>query len=276
MARDVRRGMRHAGGSTLIELVITLALFGMVMTGVVTVWAKAQEAYFAGFGSAEVEENLRAALDFMAREIRSAGQDVTACAFDYATPATADCDGQKVASCASRLAGTGPPVWEADNGLGGPGCSGLHAIPFTEATVNTLRIRADRNRNGRIGGKGNAITAPASVADRGEEDVRYALSTASCPPGVAQCISRDDGTGATALVAVDVRGLTFTYYPRSHFGPCAGVPAPCDLAFALPLASQVDADNIGRIRISIRTQGQVAGQPVNRTLVTEVTLRNRS
>ena len=51
--------------------------------------------------------------------------------------------------------------------------------------------------------------------------------------------------------------------------------SPCDIAFSLPLTSQAQADNIGRIRISVQAQQQAAGQLVRRTLVTEVTLRNR-
>ena len=104
----------------------------------------------------------------------------------------------------------------------------------------------------------------------------YALSTANCPAGVPQCITRDDGTGPVAMVAVDINGLTFTYYPRPNFGPCAGVANPCNNAFTLPLASQAQADNIGRIRIAVQAQQQTAGHTVSRTLVTEVTLRNRS
>jgi hypothetical protein len=78
------------------------------------------------------------------------------------------------------------------------------------------------------------------------------------------------------MVAVDINGLTFTYYPRPNFGPCAGVANPCNNAFSLPLSSQADADNIGRIRISVHAQQTTAGQTVSRTLVTEVTLKNRS
>ncbi len=64
---------------------------------------------------------MRAAIDFMVREIRSAGRDATVCAFDYATSSTVDCDGVKVANCTARLAGSGTPTWETANGLGGPG-----------------------------------------------------------------------------------------------------------------------------------------------------------
>lgn len=276
MPRNVSLPLRDARGVTLTELVVTLALFGLVVAGVVGTWGKAQDAYFVGSESAEVQQNVRAAMDFIVREIRSTGRDATVCTFDYATAATTDCDGAKVAHCTAKLAGTGIPAWETHNGLGGAGCTGLHAIPFAEATVHTLRLRSDRNHNGRIGGRGNAIAAPASAADRSEEDVLYALSTSSCPPGVPRCITRDDGTGPVAMVAVDIGGLTFTYYPRPSFGPCAGVAGPCDNAFTLPLTSQAQADNIGRIRIAMQAQQQTAGQTVSRTLVTEVTLRNRS
>jgi prepilin-type N-terminal cleavage/methylation domain-containing protein len=271
-----RRLLCDDQGLSLAELVVTMALFAVVMAGVVTTWSKAQEAYFVGSESAEVQQNVRAAIDFMVREIRSTGRDATTCAFDYATSTTTDCDGTKVANCTARLAATGMPTWQTANGVGGSGCTGLYAIPFGQATATTLRIRSDRNHNGRIAGMGNAITSPASVADKGEEDVIYALSTSNCPPGVPQCITRDDGTGPVAMVAVDINGLTFTYFPRTNFGPCAGVANPCNNAFTLPLSSQSEADNIGRIRISVQAQQQTAGQTVSRTLVTEVMLRNRS
>jgi prepilin-type N-terminal cleavage/methylation domain-containing protein len=276
MPGPVRRLLSDTRGLTLAELVVTLALFGILAAGVAGAWVKAQEVFFVGSESAEVQQNLRAALDFIAREIRSAGRDATVCAFDYATVVGTDCDPAKVTRCAAKLAGTGTPSWDESNGLGGGGCAGLHAIPFAEATADTLRIRSDRNHNGRIGGRGNAILVPASASDRGEEDVLYTLSSASCPPGVPRCITRDDGAGPVAMVAVDVNGLAFTYFPRANFGPCAGVTGPCDHPFPLPLTSQAQADNIGRIRIAVQAQRHTAGQTVSQTLVTEVMLRNRS
>jgi prepilin-type N-terminal cleavage/methylation domain-containing protein len=276
MIQESKTPLRDTHGLSLTELVVTLALFAIVMVAVVGTWGKAQEAYFVGSESAEVQQNVRAAIDFMVREMRSTGRDASVCAFDYATAATTDCDGTKVTRCTAKLAATGTPTWETANGLGGPGCTGLYAIPFAEATIQTIRIRSDRNHNGRIAGRGNAISSPASAADRGEEDVLYALSTTNCPPGVPQCITRDDGTGPVAMVAVDINGLTFTYYPRANFGPCAGVANPCNNAFTLPLANQAQADNIGRIRIVVQAQQLIAGQTVSRTLTTEVTLKNRS
>ena len=268
------RALRHdTRGLTMTELVVTLALFAMVMAGVVTTWGKAQEAYFIGSESAEVQQNVRAAIDFMLREIRSAGRDSTVCAFDYTTGATTDCDAAKVTTCTGKLSGFGSPAWQTANGLGGPGCTGLYAIPFADATLHTLRIRSDRNGNGRIAGRGNA-----TPTDLGQEDVLYAIASGDppCTTAVGQCITRDDGTGPQSMVAVDINGLTFTYYPRANFGPCAGVANPCNNNFTLPLTTQAQADNIGRIRIEVQAQQTTAGTTVSRTLITEVTLKNRS
>ena len=51
---------------------------------------------------------------------------------------------------------------------------------------------------------------------------------------------------------------------------------PCNNAFSLPLSNQTQADNIGRIRIQVQAQQVIGGQPVSRTVVTVVMLRNRS
>jgi hypothetical protein len=77
------------------------------------------------------------------------------------------------------------------------------------------------------------------------------------------------------MVAVDINGLTFTYFPRPNFGPCAGVANPCNNAFTLPFTAQSQADNIGRVRIEVQALQTTAGQQVSRTLTTEVTLKNR-
>jgi len=82
--------LRDERGITLAELVVTLALFGMIMTGVMMTWSKTQQAYFVGSEAAESQQNVRAAIDFMVREMRAAGRDVTVCAFDYAGPTSFD------------------------------------------------------------------------------------------------------------------------------------------------------------------------------------------
>ena len=249
-------------GLSLTEMVVTLALFGMVMAGVVTLWGKAQEAYFVGSEMAEVEQNVRAAIDFMVREIRAAGRDVTVCTFDYGVAAggdPGDCTDAKREACRCRINGGTPPCPSSPYNT----CANVFAIPADEATATTIRIVADRNEDGVIDATG-------------DENVKYALSTASppCPTGVTQCITRQIGATTTAMVAVDINGFQLTYYPVPGYGPCSPVQDPCP-AFG-PTLTQLDADRIGRIEIRVTAGQTFAGQLINRTLVTDVMLRNRS
>jgi hypothetical protein len=143
------------------------------------------------------------------------------------------------------------------------------ALPISDLTATTIRIRADRNDNGTIAGMGNA-----AGSDAGSENVLYALSN-PCPSGISgACITRDDGNGPQAMVAVDITGFSLTYFPRPGFPPCNGSPIPNPCPSFVP-ADQADADNVARVQISVTAVQQVVGQTVSRTMVTDVTLRNR-
>ena len=85
MTRRPRESLRDARGYTLTELAVTLAIFALIMIGLISTWSKAQESYFIGSETAEVQQNVRAAIDFMVREIRAAG-----CARSGAAPSR-DC-----------------------------------------------------------------------------------------------------------------------------------------------------------------------------------------
>lgn len=257
---------RNERGVTLAELAVTLALFGMIMVGVMMTWSKTQEAYFVGSEIAENQQNVRAAIDFMVRELRATGRDITVCAFDYAGPTSLDCTATKITTClvTKNLQASGYTA---------AGCANIFAMPFAGVTASSLQILSDRNGNGTIAG-----TTNSSAADDGAENVVYARAAASppCPTGVTACITRDDGTGPVAMVAIDITGLTFTYYPRAGFPPCDAVPPqnPCP-AFTLPLANQQQADNIGRIRMTITSQTTVGSDTLNRQLETDIVLKNR-
>lgn len=268
MMRPGGGGATDERGLTLTELVVTLALFAMVMTGVVGIWAKSQEAYFVGSETAEVQQNVRAAIDFMVREIRATGRDVTVCAFDYGVAGAGDpgdCTSEKRSACRCRLNATCAASTPYNT------CENIFAIP--EAAPQALRIRSDRNDDGIIDGTG-------------DEDVRYELTIGPpCPAGVSQCITRQVGTTTTAMVAVDINGFTLTYFPVPGLGPCAPVggviPDPCpafapgDLA-GTGATNQVNRDRIGRIRIVVTATQPIAGDTISRTLTTDVVLRNRS
>src|SRR5262249_55235108 len=167
MTGGLRARLACTGGVTLAELAVALALLGLIMTGAIATWSKAQQAYFVGAEAAESQQNRRAAVDFMVRELRAAGRDVTGCAFDYASPGGRDCTPAKASRCQARLGG------------GYVGCAGVFAIPAGGARPTAVQIRSDRDDSGTVGGAGDA----------GGGGVVYPLAAGAppCPPGVSVC-----------------------------------------------------------------------------------------
>lgn len=62
-------------GFTLIELLITVAVSGILMAGVYTAFKSQQDSYLAQEQVAEMQQNLRASIDYMTSELRMAGFD---------------------------------------------------------------------------------------------------------------------------------------------------------------------------------------------------------
>ena len=75
--------LRDQRGFTLTELMVVAAVLGMILAAVVLVQQQGQQAYIFGSHRVEVQQNNRAALELMVRELRSA-QSITA------IPSTAD------------------------------------------------------------------------------------------------------------------------------------------------------------------------------------------
>jgi type II secretory pathway pseudopilin PulG len=292
MTRRRRPLLRDARGYTLAELAVALGIFALIMLGLISTWSKAQESYFIGSETAEVQQNVRAAVDFMVREIRAAGRDMSNCAFDYATSSPvltgADCDAAKAGACQTTMGGS----------YTASGCQNIFAMPFgtfastavnvspapslpggcpgTVPSACALVVRADRNDNGTIFG-----TANASASDDGGESVLYAIETGSVCPGGGACITRRQGGQASGqgMVAVDIdtAQTQFVYFPLPGYPGCTGSPLParCDTPLA-SIGDQATADGISRIQIQVRALQTFAGEPIARTMVTDVYLRNRN
>ena len=62
-------------GFTLIEMLITLAISGILMTSVYAAFQSQQDSYLAQEQVAEMQQNIRAGLDMMVYELRMAGYD---------------------------------------------------------------------------------------------------------------------------------------------------------------------------------------------------------
>jgi prepilin-type N-terminal cleavage/methylation domain-containing protein len=63
---------RDQRGFTLTELLIVIAILGMMLTGLVTVQLQGQQSYLIGAHRVEAQQNGRIALELMVRELRSA------------------------------------------------------------------------------------------------------------------------------------------------------------------------------------------------------------
>ena len=73
----LRALLRDQRGFTLTELLVVTAVLGLILAGVVIIQQRGQEAYLFGSHRVEVQQNNRAALELMVRELRSA-KSVTA------------------------------------------------------------------------------------------------------------------------------------------------------------------------------------------------------
>lgn len=72
-----RQCFRDQQGFSLAELLVAMAVIGLVMAGVFVIQRGGQQAYLLGSGRVETQQNARVALDLMTRELRSAGSITT-------------------------------------------------------------------------------------------------------------------------------------------------------------------------------------------------------
>jgi type IV pilus assembly protein PilW len=111
------RIVSHAGadqrGFTLTELLVAIAVLGLIMTGVLTTLMSGNQAYLTGSNQIEAQQAARVALDRMVREIRGAGYN------------------PKGTAC--------PPV---------PSCPIVGAPGLGNPTATALAIMNDTNENG--------------------------------------------------------------------------------------------------------------------------------
>jgi prepilin-type N-terminal cleavage/methylation domain-containing protein len=70
------RTVRNQRGFSLAELLIVMALTGLILAGVFAIQQRGTNSYLMGAGRVETQQNARTALELMVRELRSA-QSVT-------------------------------------------------------------------------------------------------------------------------------------------------------------------------------------------------------
>ena len=90
------------GGTSLIELLVAMAIAGLVMAATVTLLLAGQAAYTVGTARAEATQSARVALERMGSELRQAGYDPQGTRFEPILVAESDGD---VVAASSTLRG---------------------------------------------------------------------------------------------------------------------------------------------------------------------------
>lgn len=237
--RSARVEWRDQRGVTLVELTIVLVIFGMIVAATMLLWEQTQKSYFQGSEAADLQANVRVALDQMAHEVRRAARNLTDCAFDF--DALDNCSTAKRDTCRTKLGNTGFD------------CNNVFAIPT--ATTTSLRIRQDLDSDGLTTGT--------------NEDVTFAFDS------VNSRITRNPGGGAQPLaehIIANPDGTPIFQYWRYTLvgGLCTGA----SLQTFTP-GNQTDRDCIRRLTITLTARATIGGETLTRTARTDVDLRPR-
>ncbi len=99
--------LRKQGGFTLVELLIAMAVGGVVMAAVMTSFMSQHETYLAQDEVVEMQQNTRVALDMLSRDIRSIGYDPVRLGAGLTTTGIHDDNGTAATLAFTRDDGTG-------------------------------------------------------------------------------------------------------------------------------------------------------------------------
>ncbi len=170
------------GGFSLPELLVSLAILGLVLGGVFGVLRTGLIAYGWGAARVDAQQSARIALDRMARELRGAGYDPTGAGLaPIAAASPASITFQKDAGSAgvpqpatiTFVLRPGDTVLRRDAGAGGaqPIIDNVRRLSFTyfdpagAPTTDASRVAAVRIQL-EVGGSGRAAVMETSVAIR--------------------------------------------------------------------------------------------------------------
>ncbi|MBI4590898.1 MAG: prepilin-type N-terminal cleavage/methylation domain-containing protein, partial [Candidatus Rokubacteria bacterium] len=142
---DPRRDQR---GFSLAELLVAMAILGLIMTGILTLLMTGNESYLAGANQVEAQAAARVALERMAEEIRGAGfnpQNVTTWNPIVASGACPDLVGSPPTATAFMIQGDG-------NGDGTIGATECVLYQLTGTTLQRQDFAVDASPQDVIGG----------------------------------------------------------------------------------------------------------------------------
>lgn len=120
----LERSGRNQRGFSLAELLVVMALTGLVLAGVFAIQQRGTSSYLMGASRVEVQQNARTALELMIRELRSA-ESVTTLA------SATDITFVDVTGATVRYRLTGTTLNRTVAGVGGVLIGGVQSLTFT-------------------------------------------------------------------------------------------------------------------------------------------------
>lgn len=189
-AYQMQNFLRNKKGITLIELMIAAAVLGIAVSGIYSAYHTQLKTYMVQMQIAEMQQNIRAGLDIMVREIRMAGYDPLGTA--DAGILTAHADSIEF----TMDIGGGDSDGRDNDGDG----------EIDEDTKNEERDNEDNDSDGLTDEFDEADESHYSDGDCDDsnERVRYAINTSGN-------LGRDAGTGNLMPAAYNIDALNFVY-----------------------------------------------------------------
>jgi len=136
------RAVRSNQGFTLVELLVTLVVSGVVLAGICSTFYSQQTAFLNQEQIIAMQQNLRVAIYNMEREIRMAGHDPNGDA--GAGIVTANVNSIRIAQDLTGNGGTGDP----DKDVGDPGENITYSLQDADGDGDMDLVRNDHNGAG--------------------------------------------------------------------------------------------------------------------------------
>ncbi len=237
------QGRLDQRGFTLTELLVAIALVGLIMTGILSLLMTGNQSYLTGSNQVEAQAALRAALEKMTLDIREAGYDPQgrgACAPNPVGPPA----GPVPANCYDAItnaSGTSFTIQSDWNGSGAIEPAAIVSVPycFNPPCPPTAPTNVNRGEQITYTVVGGALCRQESAVDP--------PPTAPCPAGqplVTSVQPAASGNGCTGAVVLNPP--TFQY---------------CDVNDNL-IAAPVPAANVWQIAtVVVNMQAGVQNQP---------------
>lgn len=236
--------MRHLrarqAGTTLVELVVGLAIGTVLVLGTLSLMEQAQKAYMQGSEATDLQQNIRVGMDRIVRIVQTAGVNPTNQTWGGAT--------------------ANDPAFTA----------------FREAGRNCIRIYADLNGSGGVqqtdenvfflwsGTAGTALTEESGTS-AGQPDVGQPWVGAGTGP---QELAR-------GLVANPGGAANFRYFTGPNdASPNTELAPPAASATSCQSLSSANRARIARVMITLTGRATVGGETLTKTLTSEARARN--